>query len=113
MQERCVKGLKVRGQARGTQHGRVSDKWKHAFRYFDTLDLRSPGICRTETEPRGIRKNRHRDGCRILILSALDDDIVLLFRYVTVFRHTAYSIAWYRCSINLARRVRVGENVPV
>jgi hypothetical protein len=39
------------------------------------LDLRSPGICRTEAEPRGIRKNRHRDDCRILILTALDDDI--------------------------------------
>ena len=31
-----MKRLKGRGQARGTvQH----DKWKHAFRHFDTLDL--------------------------------------------------------------------------
>jgi hypothetical protein len=58
-----VKRLKVRGQARGTQHGRVSNKWKHAFRHFDT----SLGIFRTETEPRGTREDRHRDGCRILI----------------------------------------------
>ena len=48
-----MKRLEVRGQARGTQHGRVSDKWKHAFRHFDT----SLGTSRTETEPRRTRED--------------------------------------------------------
>jgi len=52
--ERGVKRLKARVQARGTQHGRVSDLWKYAFRHFDTLDLRSLGICRAEAERRAL-----------------------------------------------------------
>ena len=102
MQERCEKRLKVvaRREVHDTAGFPINGSMPSDT--LDTLDLRSLGTCRTETEPRGIGKNRHRGGYRILILSAVDDDIVLLFRYVTVFRHTDYSIARYRCLINLA-----------
>jgi hypothetical protein len=77
MQKRCVKRLKVAGREvctarpgfpiNGTMPSDTLTLWTFARQAY--------AAPRPSNEESG-RQNGHRDGCRISILSALDDDIV-------------------------------------